>query len=439
MTLKLANRSVAYPVGVTEDVFVKVGKFHFRADFVVVDYDVDPRIPLIIGRPFLRTAQALIDVHGEELTLRVNDEAITFNVGHTSRYSYRYDDESVNRIDVIDVTCEEYAQEVLRFSDSSQSGNPTPSLDPIITTSSPSLTPFEGGDFVLEEIEACLISDSILPGIDDAYFDPEGDIRLLEKLSNDDPSSPLPPKELHFEELKMIKSSIDDSSPLDVLGDNSVTFSNPLVDANDDFTSSNDESLPEEDDEPALLVTPLSDDNEDECFDPVSDIDEIDAFLDIDVSTDIEDSYHDSEGDIIYLKSLLFNDTTHNLPLEVFLDHDPRSLKDERDNDDLKSMVKVFDPRIHEKIISPTYVRLPFEDRYYFSLTFVIKIFLPFLTYLVNSLPLLSSGSEDLIFDPGISAYSFYSLEPVAYGSPMKIFPFFCFCPKDKGIRGESS
>ncbi|GJU64613.1 reverse transcriptase domain-containing protein [Tanacetum coccineum] len=173
-------------------------------------------VPLILGRPFLRTARALIDVHGEELTLRVNDEAITFNVGHTSRYSYRYDDELVNRIDVIDITCEEYAQEVLGFFDSSKSGNPTPSSDPIITTSSPSLTPFEGGDFVLEEIEACLTRDSIPPRIDDADFDPEGDILLLEKLLNDDPTSPLPPKELHFEELKMIKSSIDDPPELEL-------------------------------------------------------------------------------------------------------------------------------------------------------------------------------------------------------------------------------
>ncbi|GJT26375.1 reverse transcriptase domain-containing protein [Tanacetum coccineum] len=73
MTLELANRSVYYPVGVAEDVFVKVGKFHFLADFVFVDYDVDPRVPLILGRPFLRTARVIIDVHGEELTLRVND------------------------------------------------------------------------------------------------------------------------------------------------------------------------------------------------------------------------------------------------------------------------------------------------------------------------------------------------------------------------------
>ncbi|GJW96733.1 reverse transcriptase domain-containing protein [Tanacetum coccineum] len=193
-----------------------LGKFHFPADFVIVDYDVDPRVPLILGRPFLRTTRALIDVHDEELTLRVNDEAITFNVRHTSRYSYRYNDESVNRTDVIDVTCEEYAQEVLGFSDSSKSGNPTPSSDPIITTSSPSLIPFEGGDFILEEIEACLTSDLIPPGIDDADFDPEGDILLLEKLLNDDPSSPLPPKELHFEELKIIKSSIDDPPELEL-------------------------------------------------------------------------------------------------------------------------------------------------------------------------------------------------------------------------------
>ncbi|GKE19256.1 reverse transcriptase domain-containing protein, partial [Tanacetum coccineum] len=101
----------------------KVGKFYFPADFVVVDYDVDPQIPFILGRPFLRTARALIDVHGEELTLQVNDKAITFKVGNTSRYSHNYDDESVNQINVIDVACEEYAQEVLGFLDSSMRGD----------------------------------------------------------------------------------------------------------------------------------------------------------------------------------------------------------------------------------------------------------------------------------------------------------------------------
>ncbi|GJW36807.1 reverse transcriptase domain-containing protein, partial [Tanacetum coccineum] len=155
MTLELADRTITRPKGVAEDVFVKVGKFHYPADFVVVDFDADPRVPLILGRPFLRTARALIDVYGEEITLRYNDEAITFNVGHTSSHSYRYDDASVNRIDVIDVTCEEYAQEVLGFLDRSSSGNPTPT-DPIITSPSSSFTPFKGGDFILENLRTFL-------------------------------------------------------------------------------------------------------------------------------------------------------------------------------------------------------------------------------------------------------------------------------------------
>ncbi|GKF71054.1 reverse transcriptase domain-containing protein, partial [Tanacetum coccineum] len=142
MILKLADRSTTSPSGIAVDVFVKVGKFHFPADFVVVDYVVDPRVPLILGRPFFRTARALIDVYGKELTLLVDDEATTFKL------------------------------EVLGFSDSSTSGNPTPSLDHILSTSLPPLTPFEGGDFILEEIEACLTNDSIPPGIDDDDFDP---------------------------------------------------------------------------------------------------------------------------------------------------------------------------------------------------------------------------------------------------------------------------
>ncbi|GJT61033.1 hypothetical protein Tco_1004566 [Tanacetum coccineum] len=294
----------------------------------------------------------------------------------------------------------------------------------------------------------------------------------------------------------------DDSPTFDILGGNYVTFSDPLFNANDDFTSSDDESLPEEDvskenfkiysnplfefdeeyisndinplynevlediknkdsyvsnlDEPALLVIPLFDANEDECFDLGGDIDEIDAFLDIDVSTDIEDGYHDSEGDIIYLECLFTNDTTHNLSPEVFLDHGLRSLKDEPDNGDLKSMVKVFDPEIQEKIISLTYVRLPFKDCHYFSLTFFTRIFLPYITYSMDSSLLLSSGSEDTIFDLDIFVFSCYSLEPVVSHrsktfmcfnvylnilneSPMEIFSSTCFIPNITMIWGESS
>ncbi|GJY27577.1 hypothetical protein Tco_0403344 [Tanacetum coccineum] len=156
--------------------------------------------------------------------------------------------------------------------------------------------------------------------------------------------------------------SCDDFSPFNVYKEKYVTFSNPLFDLNDDFTSSDDESLSDEDvpednvkiysnplfefddeyissdinplfdevlenieskdsyvsnlDEPGLLVTPLSDANEDECFDPGGEIDEIDVFLDMDIFTDIENGYHDSEGDIIYLESLLMDDTIPNLSPE---------------------------------------------------------------------------------------------------------------------------
>nr|GEV51284.1 reverse transcriptase domain-containing protein [Tanacetum cinerariifolium] len=141
---------------------------HFSTDFVVVDFKADPRIPLILGRSFLGTGCALIDVYGEEITLRVSDAAVTFNLNQTTRYSSTYDDLLLNRIDIIDVAREEYAQEILGFFNNSLSGNPTSTSEPIISDSSPSLTPFEGSDFILEEIEAYLKDESISLEIDHA-------------------------------------------------------------------------------------------------------------------------------------------------------------------------------------------------------------------------------------------------------------------------------
>nr|GEY19372.1 reverse transcriptase domain-containing protein [Tanacetum cinerariifolium] len=168
MTLELADRSITRPKGVAKDVFLKVGKFHFLTDFVVVDFEADPRVPLILGRSFLRIGRALIDVYGEEITLRVNYEAVTFNLHQTTRYSSTYDDMSVNRINIIDVARDEYAQEMLGFSKNSSGGNPTSTYKPNISDSSPSLTPFEGSDFILEEIEAYLKDESISLEIDNA-------------------------------------------------------------------------------------------------------------------------------------------------------------------------------------------------------------------------------------------------------------------------------
>nr|GEZ23421.1 hypothetical protein [Tanacetum cinerariifolium] len=87
MTLELDNRAICTPAGIARDVFVSVGKFTFPADFVIVDYESDLRVPLILGRPFLQTARALIDVHGEEMILCDDDERLTLNMRHdTSSY-----------------------------------------------------------------------------------------------------------------------------------------------------------------------------------------------------------------------------------------------------------------------------------------------------------------------------------------------------------------
>nr|GEY43026.1 reverse transcriptase domain-containing protein [Tanacetum cinerariifolium] len=123
MTLELADRSITSPVGIAEDVHVKVGSFDFPADFVIVDFDADSRVPLILERSFLKTEKALIDVFEGELTLRVGKEAITFNLDQTSRYSANYNDMTAKRIDVINMACEEYSQEVLGFSEISRVSN----------------------------------------------------------------------------------------------------------------------------------------------------------------------------------------------------------------------------------------------------------------------------------------------------------------------------
>nr|GEU61945.1 reverse transcriptase domain-containing protein [Tanacetum cinerariifolium] len=195
MTLELADRSISHPVA--EDVFVKVGTFHFSADFVVVDLDADPRVPLILMRSFLKTRRALINVLECELTLRVGKEAITFNLDQTLRYSANYNDMTANHIDVINMACEEYSQEVLSFS-----------------------------NVIAKEVYAFLAlkDDPTSPEVDQSYLDTEGDILLLEAFLNDDPSLPppnqgnYPPevrKELKICAAKSDKSSIDEPPHLE--------------------------------------------------------------------------------------------------------------------------------------------------------------------------------------------------------------------------------
>nr|GEU49786.1 reverse transcriptase domain-containing protein [Tanacetum cinerariifolium] len=218
MVLELADRTISKPTGVAENVFVKVGKFYFLADFVVLDFIADPRVPLILRRPFLSTTHALIDVYEREIILRHDEQSLTLKCGDTPSILYN-NFETLNKVDLIDATCEEYSQEVLGFSDVVSSGNPTPYYDPIVSNSSPTLTPFDESDFLhLEEADAFIAIDdeTISPKINATYYDLEGDILILESLLNSDPLPPLPNQKDYFlgihKDLKVIKPKENKSS-----------------------------------------------------------------------------------------------------------------------------------------------------------------------------------------------------------------------------------
>nr|GFB68184.1 reverse transcriptase domain-containing protein [Tanacetum cinerariifolium] len=189
MVLELADRTISKPTGVAENVFVKVGKFYFLVDFVILYFVTDPRVPLILGRPFLSTAHALIDVYEGEITLRHDDQSLTLKCGDTPSIFYN-NLESLNKVNLIDATCEEYSQVVLGFTDNVSIEVSSPFYEPIVSSSLQNLSPFDASDFLLlEEADAFIAIDDepILSTINATYYDPEGDILILEALLNNDP------------------------------------------------------------------------------------------------------------------------------------------------------------------------------------------------------------------------------------------------------------
>nr|GEW20431.1 hypothetical protein [Tanacetum cinerariifolium] len=185
----LADRTISKPTGVAENVFVKVGKFYFPIDFVILDFVADPRVPLILGRPFLSTAHALIDVYEGEITLRNDDQSLTLKCGDTPSILYN-NLQSLNKVDLIDATCEEFSQAVLGFTDDVSTEVSSPVYEPIVSSSLQNLTPFDASDFLhLKEADAFIAIDDepISSNIDATYYDPEGDILILEVLLNNDP------------------------------------------------------------------------------------------------------------------------------------------------------------------------------------------------------------------------------------------------------------
>nr|GEV18383.1 reverse transcriptase domain-containing protein [Tanacetum cinerariifolium] len=218
MVLELADRTISKPTGVAENVFVKVRKFYFLVDFVVLDFIADPRVPLILGRHFLSTAHALIDVYEEEIILRHDDQSLTLKSDDMPSISYN-NFQSLNKVDLIDATCEEYLQEVQGFSDVVANEVSTPYFEPIVSNSSQNLTPFDESDFLLfEEADAFLAIDDepISPEFDATYYNPEGDILILEALLNNDPEPPPSNKKDYFpsvqKDLKVVEPKNEKSS-----------------------------------------------------------------------------------------------------------------------------------------------------------------------------------------------------------------------------------
>nr|GFC51845.1 hypothetical protein [Tanacetum cinerariifolium] len=225
-----------------------------------------------------------------ELTLRVNNEAATFNLDQTSRYSANYNDMTANRIDVIDMACKEYSQKVLSFSDVIASVNPTPYYDPIVSTSSLTLTPFEDTNRIDVIAMACEeysqevlgFSDVIASGNPTPYYDPT--------ISTSSPTlTPFGDSDFLLEE-EYLQEVLGFSNV--IASDNPTPYYDPIV-------STSSPSITSFGDSDFIL-------------------EEVDAFLafeDHPTSSEVDQSYFDPNGDILLLEAFLNDDPS--LPFQI--------------------------------------------------------------------------------------------------------------------------
>ncbi|GKC44920.1 reverse transcriptase domain-containing protein, partial [Tanacetum coccineum] len=277
MTLELANRSITHPMGIAEDVVVRVDGFTFLADFVVVNFEPVQKVPIILGRPFLRIAKSLIDLYEETLTLRVGKEELVY---YADKSEKNKDKHFVHAISVIDLS----KDDPFSGSTTAHSDDPSPSSYSVKTSDN-----FEK------------FADELAP-------------------------------------LDSLPSGNDDSTlKKDLPKENFQVYSNPLFDEMEEDVKIKNSNVS---DEPVLLNTPLS--NKVECFAQEDNNDEIDAFLAMEVSSNFEEGYFDSEGDITFLDNLLSDDASHNLASEVISNHEPEQ------NESLITFSPMSDPLHHE-------------------------------------------------------------------------------------------
>ncbi|GJW83055.1 reverse transcriptase domain-containing protein [Tanacetum coccineum] len=474
MTLELANGSMVHPSGNAEDVLVKVGKFTFPANFIVVDYEDNSRVPLILGRPFLRTAHALIDVHGEELILRDDDERLIF------KPDGRHGKESVHMIDICDSTFEDLIQKVFHPT----SGIPTPTFEPLIEFFSPSPTPSEGSDLLLGETDTLIPSyDNSLPELEAFCFD-------MEEKSSGSPTSlsviSLPIYEAfsfdnHTEEKS--SGSTTTHSYLSLLEYDSFRF-----DLTDDHilpTERSDFLSEKLTDELSLIISPPEYDsfrfgNEDIVISSSSspthssdstvgfpsksltsfkDIDllleETDAFLDS-IPSYIDDGIYDSESDILFLENS-FKDEPSEIEesnprtpdfVDLLLIGDSSLTNEAFENDTCLSFPsenedKVFNPGILDYFVTNDGIfglNFTYEESTFTPLNSDSELFLSLEEPVIDIV--ISFSNEDKVFNPGISIINgvhSYSMEFSLRGydafkliineNLMIILPFFFFFP----------
>ncbi|GJZ40800.1 reverse transcriptase domain-containing protein [Tanacetum coccineum] len=305
MTLELADRSITRPKGVAEDIFVKVGNFHFPTDFVVVDFEVDPRVPLILGRSFLRTSCALIDVYEGELVLRDGNEQITFHINGTSKHPQNHVNESIKMVndtcknsfkrftDEPALVCSPSPEDVNNEKEKQEVKNLTEPTAKHHTRIIPCLKNFRVicKESMFHSNKAPQVSSvfaitSTLPSIKPKDSLIIGDEHLSTFSAEKIIPIPREYEDTSRSDSKNVLSSCYDLSSFNVPHDDSVTFSNPLLEFDVNFNSSDinplfDEVLEDIEfkdsydsnlDESTFLVTPLSDSSKDECLTSRDDI-----------------------------------------------------------------------------------------------------------------------------------------------------------------------
>nr|GEV70036.1 reverse transcriptase domain-containing protein [Tanacetum cinerariifolium] len=434
MTLELADRSITRPKGVAEDVFVKVGMFYFPTDFVVVDFKADPRVPLILRRSFLRTVRALINVYGEEITLRVNDESVTFNLNQVMRYS----NNSVSRVNVINIASEEVVQ------DKPKSSNPTLG-DILYLENMLKEDPFQLPPMNLNQAKSPIEEPEYSLGMGYEHF-------ITTPVTELDEVAESSAKNLVTIQSEYEVTSNNESDYNEPIKDDSfsafTTFTNPLFNDKDDFTI-HEEDVPIE--KSKDYSNPLFDNDEinsneleshcsniesnfveslskhdtvkkehaeyislmerlitiNPCPRPTVNantmVESLPSSREIDVVEElrVDNSIPNSKNELSKNEASDFDDPSFprppSEPPDVEVDFEPNSGEEIsaviNDNDELEC----FNPG--GEIDVSTNV----EDDDYFPFTFVIRISLPYLIYPEVFVLFLSAESEDTNFDPRIS------------------------------------